>query len=121
MTNYIKWNGISEDGSAADRKWSEADLAWGDYQLVVEVAEVIEEVPDGAGGYQKRRQKALDQWLDKDEEKKKKLIRLICRIDGKKVYDEEKKAGTGKVSVKKVEMLIKEILGKIKLETKDVL
>ena len=46
---------------------------------------------------------------------------MICRIDGKKVYDEEKKAGTGKVSVKKVEMLIKEILGKIKLETKDVL
>ena len=45
MTNYIKWNGISEDGSDADKKWSEADLAWGDYQLVVEVAEVIS-IPD---------------------------------------------------------------------------
>tara|TARA_Y100000593_G_scaffold94251_1_gene192431 strand:- start:1305 stop:1667 length:363 start_codon:yes stop_codon:yes gene_type:complete len=120
MTNYIKWNGISEDGSDGDKKWGNADFTWGDYQLVVEVADVIA-VPDGAGGAEKRRQKALDQWLDKDEEKKKKLIRLICRIDGEKVYDEEKEAGTGKVSVDKVEMLIKEILGKIKLETKDVL
>ena len=117
MTNYIKWNGISEDGSDGDRKWKNADFTWGDYQFISEVAVVL----DGAGGAEKRRQKALDQWLDKDEEKKKKLIRLICRIDGEKVYDEEKEAGTGKVSVNKVEMLIKEILGKIKLETKDVL
>ena len=121
MTNYIKWNGISEDGSDGDKKWNEADLTRGDYQLVVEVADVIAVPPDGVGGAEKRRQKALDQWLDKDEDKKKKLIRLICRIDGEKVYDEEKEAGTGKVSVDKVEMLIKEILGKIKLETKDVL
>ena len=35
--------------------------------------------------------------------------------------NEEGLPGTGKVSVNKVEMLIKEILGKIKLETKDVL
>ena len=42
MSNYIKWNGISEDGSDGDKKWKNANLTWGDYQLVVEIAEVIE-------------------------------------------------------------------------------
>ena len=54
-------------------------------------------------------QEYLDEWCDENH-------RYLT-----KVYDEEKEAGTGKVSVDKVEMLIKEILGKIKLETKDVL
>ena len=46
MSNYIKWNGLSEDGSDGDKKWKNANLTWGDYQLISEIADVLE----GAGG-----------------------------------------------------------------------
>ncbi len=59
---------------------------------------------------------------EKRQRQRKKLIHLICRVEGKKVYDEKKEVNDDvKVTVGKVEMLIKEILGKIKVEKKDVI
>ena len=41
MSNYIKWNGLSDDGSDGDKKWKDANLTWGDYLLVSEVSKFI--------------------------------------------------------------------------------
>ena len=56
MTNFVKWNGTSEDGQDSDKKWSEADVTWGDYQLLVEIEEVIK-----GGRSLKSKQEALEQ------------------------------------------------------------
>ena len=106
MSNYISW----EDGEV----WGNILQTWGDYRLVVEVAEEIE--IGGKGSYSQRQEK-LNKFLDKEPEKKKRLIHLICRIDGTKVYDDKKEVNDEvEVSVKKVEMLIKEVLGKVKIK-----
>ena len=114
MTNFIKWNGLSEDGSDGKKKWKNADFTWGDFQLAEELA--------GLGGSTpKKRREKLDKFL-KDPEKKKKVIHLICRVKGEKVYDEKKELIEDiDVKVEDVDMVIEEILGKIKVETKDVL
>ena len=111
MSNYIKWNGISEDGSDGDKKWIIANLTWGDYQLISEVAEIIK---DGSGGRRK-----LDTWLDQEPEKKKRLIKLICMVKGEK-FEETKEVEDAKVDISDVEILIKEVFSKLMVETKDV-
>ena len=113
MSNYIKWDGISEDGSDGDKKWKNANLTWGDYQLVVELEEVI-----GVGGG-KSKKRRLDKWLDKEPDKKKRLIKLIAIVNGEK-FEETKEVEEAKVNVSDVEILIKEILNKILVEKIDV-
>tara|TARA_Y100000004_G_scaffold171811_1_gene208140 strand:- start:2015 stop:2362 length:348 start_codon:yes stop_codon:yes gene_type:complete len=115
MTNFVKWNGTSEDGSESDKKWNQANVTWGDYQLLVEVEEVIK-----GGRSTKSKQQALDKYLDKD--KKKRLIKLIATVQGQK-YEETKEVEDIQIDVKDVEILIKEVLSKIKniiVEKKDV-
>ena len=64
----------------------------------------------------------LEEFLAKEPVKKKRLIHLICRIRGEKVYDETKEAIEDiEIKVEDVDMVINEVLGKIKVETKDVL
>ena len=116
----IQWDGdviggeIQGDSvpSSVDIKWGSNSFTWGDAQF-------IQDIVDGIGtGSRRERQDRLDK-LDKD--KKKRLIRLICRVKGEKVYDEEKEVETMEIKVEDVDMVINEILGKIKVETKDVL
>ena len=115
LTNYIVSVGIAQDFPihAPKPRGGDNTYTWGDVRFISEIA-------DGIGtGSRRARQERLNKFL-KDEDKKKKLIHLICRVDGIKVYDGKKEAGTkGDIKVEKVEMLIKEILGKVKI--KDVL
>ena len=113
MSNYIKWGGLSEDGSDGDKKWKNADLNWGDYQLIVEADIVFKE----RGGKSKKRQ--LDKWLDKEPDKKKRLIKLIAIVKGE-TFEETKEVEEIEVKVKDVELLIKEVLNKIIVEKVDV-
>ena len=109
---YVPW----KEGGV----WGNILDTWGDYQLVEEVAAIID--VDGSSSWEKRkkRQGILDNYLDKEPEKKKRLIHLICRIEGVKVYDDKKEVNDEiEVSVEKVEMLIKEVIGKVKV--KDVI
>ena len=84
---------------------------WGD-------ANFIQEIMDGIGtGSRRARQDRLNKILD-DEDKKKKLIHLICRIKGEKVYDDYTEVGDVEVKVDDVELVAENIIGKIKLEIK---
>tara|TARA_Y100000310_G_C20072683_1_gene530125 strand:+ start:108 stop:434 length:327 start_codon:yes stop_codon:yes gene_type:complete len=99
----------------ADTKWSELTQFWG---LVEEVVEVVV----SAGSSPSARKKRLEKFLKQEPEKNKKLIHLICRIEGIKVYDDSKEVETDvQVTIEKVEMLAEQILGKtIKVENPNV-
>ena len=91
--------------------WEKADVTWGD-------AVFIQEIIDGIGtGSRRERQDRLNKILD-DKDKKKKLIHLICRIKGEKVYDDYTEVGKIEVKVEDVEIVTENIIGKVKLEIK---
>ena len=118
----IQWGGdLSKpsDGSAQSSPdnvnlgtWSDNSYTWGDVSFVIEIA-------DGIGTGNRRAREARLNQLDKD--KKNRLIRLICRVKGELVYDEEKEVGDVHIKLEDAELVIKEVLGKIKVEKVNVL
>ena len=72
---------------------------------------------DGIGtGSRRARQDRLNK-LDKD--KKKKLIHLICRVKGEKVYDDYTEVGSVEVDIDDVELVVERMMSKkLKLEIK---
>ena len=115
----IQWNGnISQVGK--DQKndnipsditliWGLTDVTWGDAQF-------IQEIMDGIGyGSRKARQDRLNK-LDKD--KKKRLIHLICRVKGEKVYDDYTEVQDVNIKIEDVELMVETIVKKVKLEIK---
>ena len=110
MATPIKW----ED---ADFKWNTAPpnknykpgfkpsrfpYTWNDVALVEEVVEVIQQ---GGGGVIEDDMP----WM-RDEEKKKRLVKLICKIQGKTIK-EEKEIQDYKIKVSDVKLLAEKILG----------
>ena len=82
----IEWNGKVVGGekegdsipSTTDIIWGNNPYTWGDVQFV-------QEVVDGLGtGNRRAREARLKNF---DTKKKKRLIHLICRVKGEKVYD----------------------------------
>ena len=118
----IQWDGDLINPQAGDKNqsipasvdivWGDNPYTWGDVNFVIEIA-------DGIGTGSRRDREARLQQLDKD--KKKRLIRLICRVKGEKVYDEEKEAGDIQIKLKDAELVIKEVLGKMRVENTNVL
>ena len=113
----IQWNGKVVGGekegddvpSDITLIWGSNDFTWGDVQF-------IQEIVGGIGTGSRRAREARLQQLDK--EKKKRLIRLICRIKGEKVYDDVTEVGDVKINIDDVEMVAESIIGKVKLEIK---
>ena len=102
----------------ANTTWSEINKIW---SLVQEVVDVVEDVSLG-GSTPKARKKRLEKFLAQEPDKKKKLLHLICRIEGVKVYDDKKEVQDDvQVTLEKIEMLAERVLGKkIKVENPDV-
>ena len=110
----IQWDGdLSKpsDGSAQstpdniDIVWGSNPYTWGDVNFIIEIA-------DGIGTCSRRaRQDRLNKILD-DEDKKKRLIHLICRIKGEKVYDDYTEVGSVEVDVDDVELVVERMMGK---------
>ena len=101
-TNYVNWGGTTEQSApytsteAESLIWSEVDFTWDDVQLLGKIATA-------------RRKKTLDDYLIKHPEDKKRLIRLICKVKGITVYDEQKAVSSGKIDVKDIDFLIEEV------------
>ena len=110
----VRWNGTTEDGRNVSTIWGNNSFTWSDVALAVEVAEVLEQ----AGSSYKRRKENLEKLL-KDTDKKKKLIHLICRIKGEKVYDDYTEVGDVDVQVEDAELVVETIVKKVKLEIKE--
>ena len=91
MANKIKWN-------EADFKWNENPHIW---NLVLEIVEAIE---SGVGVT------AAVERLD--PEKKKRFIKLVCKVKGIETYSGQKTIRDDiKVSAEDIELVIKEVLG----------
>ena len=113
----IQWDGDIVGGeNQGDSIPSDITLVWGSNDFTWGDAQFIQDIVDGIGtGSRRERQDRLNK-LDKD--KKKRLIRLICRVKGEKVYDDVTEDGDVEVSVDDVELVAENIIGKIKLEIK---
>ena len=108
----VKWNGDTDGYGNISVIWGDNPYTWSDVVF-------IQEVVDGIGtGSRRARESRLNKF---DDKKKKKLIRLICRVKGEKVYDEKKEVKDVDVKLEDVDMVINEVLGKIKVEKADVL
>ena len=85
------------------------NYTWGDVSFIIEIA-------DGVGTGSRRAREARLQKLDK--EKKKRLIRLICRVKGEEeVYDETKEVGDIQLKLDDVDMVINKVIGTMKVST----
>ena len=114
----IQWNGNIVGGeSEGDNIPSDITLVWGATDVTWGDAQFIQEIMDGIGsGSRRERQDRLNK-LDKD--KKKRLIHLICRIKGEKVYDDKVEVKDIDVKVEDVELVLESIVKKVKLEIKE--
>ena len=115
----IEWDGTVKGGeNQGDSIPSNKNIIWGNNPFTWGDVAFIQEIVDGIGtGSRRARQDRLNKILD-DEDKKKKLIHLICRIKGEKVYDDYTEVGDVEVKVDDVELVAENIIGKIKLEIK---
>lgn len=98
----IKWN-------EADFLWNSNPYTWNEVQLVQEIADEI----DGDGSVAR----VVDELPEK---KKEKLIHLIMRRKGIKVYDKTKTVKDVDIKVEDVELLIKEVKAFVMAENIDV-
>ena len=113
----IEWDGTVVGGdSEGDSIPSSQTIIWGSNPYTWGDAQFIQEIVDGIGTGSRRAREARLQQLDKD--KKKRLIRLICRVKGEKVYDYVSEVGDVKINIDDVELVAESIIGKVKLEIK---
>ena len=98
----IKWN-------EADILWNSNPFTWDEVQLVQEIADQI----DGDGSVAR----IVDELPEK---KKKKLIHLIMRRKGIKIYDKTKTVKDVDIEVEDVELLIREVKAFVMAENIDV-
>jgi len=71
---------------------------WDDCALVIEVIQVVQ-----GGG-------SLKEYFDKDKEKKKKFIKLLCKVEGVE-YEETKEVLKRQIRITDVKLVTKEVLG----------
>ena len=96
----FKWNIAppSEDYKVGF-KASSFPYTWDDVALVEEAVEVISIYPGGE-----------EDWLIKNPDKKKRLIKLILKCQGK-TYKETKETQNIKITAKDIKLLAKKVLG----------
>ncbi len=116
----IEWDGDVKGGdSQGDEIPTSVSTLWGSNSFTWSDVAFIQELADGIGtGSRRARQDRLNKILD-DEDKKKKLIHLICRIKGEKVYDDYTEVGDVEVKVEDAELVVEAIVKKVKLEIKE--
>ena len=113
----IEWDGTVVGGeNQGDSIPSSKSIVWGSNPFTWGDVAFIQEIVDGIGTGSRRAREARLHQLDKD--KKKRLIRLICRVKGEKVYDDVTEVSDVKINIDDVELVAEHIIGKVKLEIK---
>ena len=103
MATPITWN-------EANFNWDNNPHTWDEVLLVIEVVEAIQQ---GGGGVIED-----DMPWTRDEEKKKRLIKLICKVQGKTIR-EEKEIQDYKIKISDIKLLAKKVLG-IEIMTENI-
>tara|TARA_Y100000310_G_scaffold324973_1_gene387665 strand:- start:634 stop:939 length:306 start_codon:yes stop_codon:yes gene_type:complete len=94
MANPITWSG-------ANFTWGSNEYTWGEVQLVAEVAEVVQ----AGGGVEP------EEWLESQPEKKRKLIKLICKVKGVPYSMQKEKREDINITTKDIDLLVEKVLG----------
>ena len=91
-------------------KWGTTDFQYGKTPYVWSQAcvSVVTQALRHSGGPEP--EKNLGQWLEKNPQKKKQLIEILCIIDGQK-YKESHTVSDGNLTVKDIHFLAKHVLG----------
>ena len=95
MATPIKWN-------EANFNWNDNPHTWDEVQLVIEVVEAIQQ--SGGGVIEDDMP-----WM-KNQDKKKRLIKLICKVQGKTIK-EEKEIQDYKIKISDIKLLAEKVLG----------
>ena len=95
MATPITWN-------EANFNWDNNPHTWDEVQLVVEVVEAIQQ---GGGGVIEDDMP----WM-KSQDKKKRLVKLICKVQGKTIK-EEKEIQNYKIKISDIKLLAEKVLG----------
>ena len=93
MATPITWN-------EANFKWNDNPHTWDEVLLVIEAVEAL-----GGGGVMEEDMP----WM-KDQDKKKRLVKLICKVQGKTIK-EEKEIQDYKIKVSDIKLLAEKVLG----------
>lgn len=80
--------------------WENNPYTWDEVFILIEIAEALK---NGGGSFE-------DVYQQLPEEKKKKLIKLVARVNGKTYEEEKYKQPNIKVIAKSVKVMIKEVL-----------
>ena len=96
MATPIKWQN-------ANFKWNDNPFTWDEVALVVEALEAISGPPGEGDDF-------IHPFFDKDPENKKKLVKLICKVQGKTI-EKNKEIKDYKITVKDIQLLAEELLG----------
>ena len=105
----IKWGEANfkwDEGSTFPNQ-SSTPFTWDDIAFIKKLVEAIRS--DGDFDVQDE-DTDLEDFLTDDPENKRKLIKLICKVQGKE-YEETKEIEEVKIDIKDVKLLIKEALG----------
>jgi hypothetical protein len=96
---------ICRKWGSTDVRWKDANWLWSECQLALELTEQFK------GGIDPREiYKEEETFWVKDNEKKKRLIRLICKVKNEK-YDESKiKIEDVKIKIEDVKLVVKAVL-----------
>jgi len=92
-------------------KWGNADVLWNLANWTWSECQLVEDIIKGFGP---GAPPIFPAWLkdDAEEEKKKRFIRLLCKVKGEPLYDEKKEVRTDiKITTKDVEMVVKAVAG----------
>ena len=101
MSTPITWDN-------ANFTWDNNPHTWDEVLLVIEVVESV-----GGGGVIEDDMP----WM-KNQDKKKRLVKLICKVQGKTIT-EEKEIKKYKITVKDIKLVAKEVLG-IEIMTENI-
>ena len=86
-------------------KWEDADFKWSDNPYKWDEVQLVEEIVSAGGGI-------VDAVEKLDPEKKKRFIRLICKVKGIETYSGQKTIHDDiEVTAEDCELVIKEVLG----------
>jgi len=82
-------------------KWDTADFTWNNNPYTWDDVALVQEVVQAGSNYQE---------VFKDEKKKKKFIKLICKVEGVE-YKETKEIKKRQIRITDVALVAKEVLG----------
>ena len=101
MATPITWNG-------ANFNWDNNPHTWDEVLLVIEVVKAL-----GGGGVMEEDMP----WM-KSQDTKKRLVKLICKVQGK-IIKEEKEIQNYKIKISDIKLLAKKVLG-IEIMTENI-